>query len=352
MKVKKYVGETIQDTIFKVKADLGSEAIILDTRKYKKGGFLGFFAKKQVEVLAALEEETGPSQQTLQEINDLKGMINNLNQQWEQGSFARNLPENLAFIYDYLIEQGMDQEFIRSFIRRLQSKTEDYREILHITREQLKHVIGKVEPIDPDSAKVIAFTGPTGVGKTTTIAKIAARFALQENHRVGLVTADTYRIAAVQQLQTYSDIVNLPLEVVYDEQELQGVVRDKFQDFDLIFIDTAGSSWQDELQLGKLRQIANNSLIDEVHLLLSLNTKTGDLFSILENFSSVDPDRLILTKLDETTTYGDIINLSRYSQLPYSYITFGQDVPDDIAVAHPETMVDYIFSGLGDINGN
>jgi flagellar biosynthesis protein FlhF len=193
---------------------------------------------------------------------------------------------------------------------------------------------------------VIAFIGPTGVGKTTTIAKLAAKFAVEENVEVGLITADTYRIAAVQQLQTYSDIMNIPLEVVYNESELAKNVKANYDDYDLIFVDTAGSSWNDQMQMGRLKKFTELDLVDETHLLVSLNTKSEDLRNIIEYFSHLNPDKMILTKLDETTIYGDIINLNQDYELPYSYITYGQDVPDDIREADSDLLLDYVMGDL------
>ena len=348
MKVKKYVGDTIQDTIFKVKADLGSEAIILNTRKVKQGGFLGFFASQKVEVMAALEEEN--NQETLNEINNLKKMIGNLQENWNnQGSFKNNLPEELRPVYKTLQQQGVNEELNRSLLQQLGGQDVDSKEeILSVLKQQLKAILGDSSPITVgDKQKVVLFAGPTGVGKTTTIAKLAAEFSLKQEKKVGLLTADTYRIAAVQQLKTYSDIVNLPLKILYDNGELSEIINDEYSDYDLILIDTAGSSWNDKMQLGRLKKLAREELIDEVHLLLSLGTKSEDLKSIVEQFSCLNPDKLLLTKLDETVTYGDIVNLRYDFELPYSYITAGQDVPEDIDQASAGKLTELL---LGDID--
>ncbi|MDI3546956.1 MAG: flagellar biosynthesis protein FlhF [Halanaerobiales bacterium] len=353
MRVKKYVGATMQDTIFKVKADLGPDAIILNTRKFKKGPF-GLFGKSQVEILAALEEkderEIEENNKTLEELNNLKKMIREMNKNWQINNFIRDLPEGLSLLYQYFNLQGINVEISKEFITLLkENETVQKDEVIDLVERKLKDFLGSPEPIEAgDSRQVVAFIGPTGVGKTTTIAKLAARFTLDEGIKVGLVTADTYRIAAVQQLKTYSDILNIPLEVVYNEDDLLKVLTTgTFKDYDLILMDTAGSSWNDKIQMGRLQKLLSKGLINETHLIISMNTKSSDITEIIDQFSLFNPDKIILTKLDETMTFGDILNIKDKYNLPYSYITYGQDVPDDIQVAFPGLLVEYL---MGDLN--
>lgn len=344
----------MQDAIFKVKADLGPEAIILDTSKFKKGGFMGMFNKTMVEVVAGVEIKQKKIEQgnnvALKEINDLKNMVHEMHKAWQDDKFLDNLQEELAEIYKYLSEQGVNNDLNKEFINLIKDKEIDNtQQLLAQTKRILKQYIGKCHAIPVNGgSKIAAFVGPTGVGKTTTIAKLAARFALDEGKNVCLITTDTYRIAAVQQLQTYSDIINIPLHVVYNEKELAKLITiDLKNKHDLILIDTAGSSWNDKMQLGKLKKILKSNLVNEVHLILSLNTKSHIIREIINKFSAVKPDKLILTKLDETNIFGDIINIKSICNLPYSYITFGQDVPDDIEAADTTTLIKYL---LGDLN--
>lgn len=353
MKVKKYVAETMQDAIFKVKADLGPDAIILDTNKFKKGGFLGFFTKTMVEIIAGVEEKKKGFKQNnnnfaLQEINDLKNMVTEMHKSWQNDEFLSHLPKELLVIYQHLNQQEVKGELVKGFIRIIEKNKTASGELSSQLETVLQEYIGDCQSISTDgSQKVIGFVGPTGVGKTTTIAKLAAHFTLDEGKKICLITTDTYRIAAVQQLQTYSDIINIPLYVAYNEQELTKLLRFDLKDkYDLILIDTAGSSWKDGIQLGKLKTLLKRELVDEIHLMISLNTRSNIIREIIKGFSRVKPDKLILTKLDETSVYGDIINIKNICKLPYSYITVGQDVPDDIEAARVELLTGYLTGGL------
>jgi len=208
--------------------------------------------------------------------------------------------------------------------------------------------IGNPEPIETDTnSKVVTFVGPTGVGKTTTIAKIAAEFSIKMGKKVCLITADTYRIAAVQQLRTYSDIINIPLKVVYDGDEFKKAVKECRKEAELILVDTPGRNWKNKWELGQLNEFTKDTLVDEIHLMVSLNMSSRDLEYAVENFNSLQPHKMILTKLDETSTYGDVININKRYEMPFSYITFGQDVPEDIDKAKPEILYNYL---MGDYN--
>ena len=185
--------------------------------------------------------------------------------------------------------------------------------------------------------KIVALIGTTGVGKTTTIAKIAAKFVLERGISVALITADTYRISAVDQLKTYSDIIGLPLEIVYSPAELRPALR-KHRGKKLILIDTAGRSQNNEYQMNELKEFLAADPSIEKHLVLSATTKERDAEAILERFSACRPDRILLTKTDETESIGFIVNLLFDRRLALSYFTNGQSVPDDIEPAKPEAL--------------
>ncbi len=189
---------------------------------------------------------------------------------------------------------------------------------------------GSIE-LTPGQPKVVALIGPTGVGKTTTVAKLAANFALLQGKRVALLTVDTYRIAAVEQLKTYSQIIGLPVSVAYDHAELPAIM-DRYADFDLILIDTAGRSQQHLMQVGELKSLVD-TLPCETHLVLAAQTKEEDMVDAVMRFSAARVDRLIFSKLDETSSYGTLFNVADYTGIPLSFLTTGQKVPEDIEPA-------------------
>jgi flagellar biosynthesis protein FlhF len=190
------------------------------------------------------------------------------------------------------------------------------------------------DPIElhPGRRTVVALVGPTGVGKTTTIAKLAAQFRLHEEVRVGLITVDTYRIAAVEQLRTYAEIMDLPLEVVTTPREMRAAVG-RLEDLDLVLIDTAGRSPRDAVRLAELRALLAESQADEIHAVLSAVAGRESLETAADSFGTVGASAVILTKLDEAGALPWLPELLARCRLPVSYTTHGQNVPDDISPA-------------------
>jgi flagellar biosynthesis protein FlhF len=187
--------------------------------------------------------------------------------------------------------------------------------------------------VTPGRRRVVALIGPTGVGKTTTIAKLAANFRLRDGIRMGLVTVDTYRIAAVEQLRTYAEIIDLPMKVVTSPREMRRAL-DELSGLDLVLIDTAGRSPRDELKIQELKSLLAEAQVDEVHLVLSLVASARSLQATAEKFAPAGATALILTKLDEAVGMGTLLSMARRTTLPISYLTTGQDVPDDIEHAN------------------
>ena len=190
--------------------------------------------------------------------------------------------------------------------------------------------------------KRILFAGPTGVGKTTTIAKIAAAQSLWENKKVVLMTADTYRIAAVEQLRTYAKILGIPIEITAEPKDIQTALK-KHRDADLILLDTAGRSHYDGSRIEELRSLYESFMPESVHLVLAANTKYRDMLNVIERMSVVPISALIFTKLDETSSYGTILNVLRDFNLPVSFFTIGQNVPNDIEIASGDRFVDFLL---------
>ena len=208
---------------------------------------------------------------------------------------------------------------------------------------------GQTREITPAAKgpKVVFFVGPTGVGKTTTIAKIASKFCVEEKKKVALLTADTYRIAAAEQLRTYANILEVPFRIVYSAQEMEQFYQE-FESYDYILIDTAGHSHLNEEQrinsnvmLHSLDELAET----EVYLVISATTKYRDLISIADTYKEMTDYTLIFTKLDETSSYGNLLNLRLHTGAELSYVTCGQNVPEDIDKFNPQKTVKKILGG-------
>ncbi|MDR2889435.1 MAG: flagellar biosynthesis protein FlhF [Lachnospiraceae bacterium] len=208
---------------------------------------------------------------------------------------------------------------------------------------------GKPAIIQPakNGPKVVFFVGPTGVGKTTTIAKIASRFRVEEHKKVALLTADTYRIAAAEQLRTYANILEVPFRVIYTKEEIEQAMSD-YRGFDFVLVDTAGHSHQNETQRENMKAFIHSvdAMVEkEVFLVLSATTKYRDLVSIADSYKEITDFKLIFTKLDETTTLGNLLNLKLYTGAALSYMTYGQNVPDDIEDFNPQKTVKQLLGG-------
>ena len=204
----------------------------------------------------------------------------------------------------------------------------------------------KMISVEGNTPRFIFFIGPTGVGKTTTIAKIASKFKVNEKLKVAFLTADTYRIAAVEQLRTYANILGIPLKVVYSEEEMS-LAKEEFANYDLIFVDTAGRSHRSKEQRDDLETLINVIPQEEreIYLVLSATTKYRDLIKITEAYSEIINYNLIFTKLDETGTIGNLFNIRMLTEAPLSYASFGQNVPDDISRVDAQNIAKQLLRG-------
>jgi flagellar biosynthesis protein FlhF len=252
---------------------------------------------------------------------------------------GQRLPETLCQLFSELIDAELNEELASQFIEQLghDATPMDLRDpqLLRTRLAQLmEQEIQVASPITvtPGKRRLVALVGPTGVGKTTTIAKLAANFHLRDQRRVGLITVDTYRIAAVDQLRTYADIIDLPMEVVSTPKEMRAAI-DRLSDLDLILMDTAGRSPRDDVRIQELRAILAEANADEIQLVLSCVASTSSLTKSAQQFAKVGTTSLLLTKLDEATGLGNLVPLFRNCELPISYLTNGQNVPHDIEPA-------------------
>lgn len=258
-------------------------------------------------------------------------------------------PETCFELYNELIEADLETDIARELITTVH-QTANPRELENsgllrqrVLREMANGIMtsGPVR-IPVGQRRVVALIGPTGVGKTTTIAKLAANTRLRDRRRVGLLTLDTYRIAAVDQLRTYAEIIELPLAVASTPEEVTAALE-RMQDLELVLIDTAGRSPRNEQQLQELQKMLDAIQPDETHLVMSCSSSSKQLLQTAELFATVGYSHLLLTKLDEALSLGSLASLARARQVPFSYLTTGQNVPDDIETAESLRLCEQIL---------
>jgi flagellar biosynthesis protein FlhF len=283
-------------------------------------------------------------------LNEVKSLVLSILKRSKNADVS-NLSDELLEAYLLLIEQEVTEEISKEIIHKIHNnlkgdEVSDRVAIKNCLTESIMRMVRHVEPITlcEGRAKKVAFVGPTGVGKTTTIAKLAAEFSLKEKKDVALITIDTYRIAAVEQLRTYADIINIPLEVVLSPSEVQHALE-KHRDRDLILIDTAGRSHKNAMQMLELQSFIETIDPDETHLVLSTTVTFKSVQEILDRFKSISIDKLVFTKLDEAVSLGLILNVMSKLNKTLSYVTTGQNVPDDISVTDPEMLANLIIAG-------
>ncbi len=259
--------------------------------------------------------------------------------------------------YQMLLKQGVSRKRAAALVQAASSRG-DLRAFRdpRIFRERLKmeirrhvNVTGGVA-LESGKRKVVAFVGATGVGKTTNLAKLAALYAVQEHARVGVITTDTYRVAATDQLQVYANIIDLEMKVVHNAAEMRAALK-AFADRDLVLIDTAGGSPFNREQMTEVRALIEAAQPDEVHLLVSANVALEDLREVVTHFSILKPTALFFTKLDETRRYGQLFCLAAEAGLPLSYFSVGQNVPDDILPVSGGTVAKLVVEGEDDLGG-
>ena len=411
MIIKKFTGKTEAEATEAAKKELGSTLVIMNVREVKKKGLFAFLLPKQIEVTAALEEEAPArpqygsilrtaadkeirtEQQNLLAKNSteniekkldslqtlLESQLNNRQSEKEESAKTQDVPDAeekedktqdmaaaekkeeeknpeqdkfIRLLYNKMLDNEMDEKYVNSILEDA-SKTKkadlpfDY--LLANIYQKMVLKFGGSEGITPseEGPRIVLFIGPTGVGKTTTIAKLAGRYCVEEKKKVALLTADTYRIAAAEQLRTYANILETPFRIIYTPEELQAAVED-YWDCDYIFIDTAGRSHQNTDQLEKMKEMVAALKRPEsyqVFLVLSATTKYRDLQKIADCYGKIADFELIFTKLDETEAVGNLLNMKLYTDAPIAYVTCGQNVPDDMEAFNPQKTVKQILGG-------
>ncbi len=373
--IRTYRAKSMQDALQMIREDLGPEATVLQSRELPTGWWERLSRGRHYEIRARRpsipdwrDEASAPQGNAIatgkknspQAIPRADGqdhrrrLVGSLRAAGSSPSiFDQTSPgalnnEDNGPLFELLAEL-LDADVSESVARELitaarQSASPDELNNLAALRRclelQLQSDLQTSGPIRLNSGqrRVVALVGPTGVGKTTTIAKLAANLRLKDKLRVGLITVDTYRIAAVDQLRTYADIIDLPMEVVSTPREMRDAVM-RMADQDIVFIDTAGRSPRDEVQLQELRSLLQEARVDEVHLVLSAVAATSHLTRAVGSFAPIGVSALLFTKLDEASGLGNLVPLVRSAGLPLSYLGCGQSVPDDIVVADKHKLV-------------
>ncbi|OEH85837.1 flagellar biosynthesis protein FlhF [Desulfuribacillus stibiiarsenatis] len=417
MRVKKYIVDNMPEALVLIRKDLGHDAVILDQKKIKVGGFLGMFSKQKLEVIAAIEPkvkknvispekplvppifvteyskqqtlngnvQSNQSQETesnpvainfeslrepivskpqvqtpastrvteekmMEEIQEIKGMFVRMMCKHSNDDF----PENIKKLYNHLVERDIEEALASSIISNIMEKLGSPRHVAQtylneILQNEVAKLIEKNYKSQPPITKqqIYAFVGPTGVGKTTTIAKLAAYYLLEKKLTVGLITADTYRIAAVDQLRTYANILNIPIEIVITHDDMKKAIYN-LKERDIILIDTAGRNYRKDMYLTELKSLLSVAQPDESYLVLSMTTKQKDMNDIANSFKTANINNIIFTKIDETSSYGAILNMLQNHNKTLSFLTNGQNVPEDIVFINPKNLAKLIVGELNE----
>lgn len=376
MPAKTYRAKTMKEALARVRRDLGGDAVILASNEVRRRRLFGLGMRDLIEVTAtdrvperasstSRTSDVGPEVQVPggdllasqgefqrvigEELGRLHAVVEGLSRHGYIDHLLPDLPAELVSSYAQLIEADVPETLARRIVRHL-AETLTPEQIhrpdallagMSDTIEQCLSIAPPIRAI-PGGRRVVALVGPTGVGKTTTVAKLAANFKLTRGIRVGLVTVDTYRIAAVEQLRTYAEIIGLPLGVVTHPGEIARTIEE-LGPVELVLIDTAGRAPRDEPRIQELADFLVEARPDETHLVLSVVAGQKTLRATVERFASVRTDRLILTKLDEADGLGGILAAVGHADRPISYVTTGQAVPDDFEPADRRRLAKLIL---------
>lgn len=403
MIIKKFVGKTEEEATEAARKELGGGVVIMNVKEVKPKGFAALFRSKQIEVTVALEEEgdipkpvrretaavepvnrentsaataaaqgrTDNSQNIEKKLDSLQTLLEsrfqqNESEKQEQVESAPTVEKQeeepseeelerskfVRLLYNTMLENEVDEKYANQMIEDLEKNKKPNMPFDYILANVYQKMILKFGKADGITAaekgpKIVLFMGPTGVGKTTTIAKLASDYTMGRKKKVALLTADTYRIAAAEQLRTYANILEAPFRVIYSEEDAKQAVQD-FHNYDYIFVDTAGHSHKNEEQMENMQKLFDamrEAGEYQTFLVLSATTKYRDLVRIVSSYKEIADYQLIFTKLDETATLGNLFNLKLFADVPIAYVTCGQNVPDDIECFNPQKTVKQLLGG-------
>ena len=381
MLIKKYLVKNMNEAMTRIRYELGKDAIIISQRKVRESGVKGYFKPKLIEVTAALENSKIDKKEIkkVSEVDNLKDSLNSIKSIFEKEKVKAH-KDRSGEIKNHSISEKTDvkkddalkdevkeiKELLNKVIKNTNKEKEaivavdflrdmdieenlledinlEKYEDIESFKEELKEVLKRdIEVVNKDLKGNVVLVGPTGVGKTTTIAKLAGRLALIEKKKVGLITIDTYRIGAVEQLKTYAEIMNIPFKVVITLKEMEEAIN-SLADCDVVLVDTTGRSSKNTMQISELRAFIQKVNSSNISLVISGVTKNKDINAILSGYGEINYEDIIVTKLDETTSYGCLYNIAKKSNRPISYITVGQNVPDDIKVPSKDEIIKLIL---------
>ncbi len=371
MKIKKFVAPTLKEASALMKKELGNDAFILSTRVLNKRTDLGI--QKHFEITSGVEEEldmvlaevdnTSSHQDAtysdelmqLQKkvLGNQKAIINSNNNDTiviapkpkKRGKISS---DQLKQYVDKLIYQEVSKPIIKSIVNQIK-KSEEFIDPTNIE----DYVITSLSSIIPITSfeikkrgkqKIVAIVGPTGVGKTTCVAKLAAISKILNNLKIGIISIDTYRLGAIDQLRIFSEVSSIDMLVAYEASEMPGLIK-KFSDKDLIFIDTAGRAQRNLKELKKTKEFLDVVNLDETYLAISATNSTKNLIDVTKKFEIFDYSALVVTKIDEGVVYGNILNVAVTSKKPLIYLTNGQVIPDDIIAADSDFIAKMVVTG-------
>ena len=388
MLIKKFQAASEQEALQLAKQELGKDVIITHIKSVKPKGIYKLFKKPLVEITAAVDEEKNYEKKNFQQIaeeikknpyefrtnrqeeehssaieqklDSLQSMLEKQMKEQASTSVEKEEPEEeeqtaamacVQMIYNQMVNNEVEEVYANKVISEIEQSLKpdsSVDNILSSIYQKLVLKLGEAKGIELEEGKTkyVFFIGPTGVGKTTTIAKLASSLKLKRKAKVALFTADTYRIAAVDQLRSYATILNLPLRVIYSDTEMKEAMEE-FKEYDIVLVDTAGRSHKNREQRDDIERLLLSVPEEkrEVYLVLSATTKYKDLVKITEIYSDIVKYRLIFTKLDETGGIGNIFNIKMLTEAPLAYTTFGQSVPDDISKVNPQTIAKQLLGG-------